>query len=134
MRWRHEKKKDMEENETLDSDDLQQNEDERGSIQPLLKANSEAAERSSSRTAASVLHCYGDRDLMRGGQMELRAGTAGPFSPGLAALPSFSNHVAFCEAGTSSCRWNLEGTGPDLTEWTLAVAVCAALAGVFKKH
>jgi hypothetical protein len=24
---------------------------------------------------------------------ELRAGTASPFSPGLAALPSFSNHV-----------------------------------------
>ncbi len=43
------RKKDTEEDETLD--DLQQNEDERGSIQPLLKANSEAAERSSSRTA-----------------------------------------------------------------------------------
>ena len=40
------RKKDKEENETLD--DLQQNEVERGSIQPLLKANSEAAERCSS--------------------------------------------------------------------------------------
>jgi hypothetical protein len=40
------RKKDKEENETLD--DLQQNEVERGSIQPLLKTNSEAAERCSS--------------------------------------------------------------------------------------
>ncbi len=43
--------KDTEEDETLD--DLQQKEDERGtrSIQPLLKATSEAAERSSSKPA-----------------------------------------------------------------------------------
>jgi hypothetical protein len=44
-RWRHEKK-DKEEDETLD--DLQQNEDERMRIQPLLKTNSKAPERSSS--------------------------------------------------------------------------------------
>jgi hypothetical protein len=42
-----------EENETLD--DPQQNEDERGSFQPPLKTNLEAAERSPSRTAANVL-------------------------------------------------------------------------------
>ena len=40
------KKKDKEEDETLD--DLQQNEDERRRIQPLLKTNSKAPERSSS--------------------------------------------------------------------------------------
>ena len=79
------RKKDKEENETLD--DLQQNEVERGSIQPLLKTNSEAAERCSSEPPM----CYGD--LMRGRQLELRVGAAGPFSPGLSALPSFSNHV-----------------------------------------
>ena len=43
------RKKDKEENETLD--DLQQNEDERGSYQPLFKANSKAAERTPSRSA-----------------------------------------------------------------------------------
>jgi hypothetical protein len=75
------RKKDKEENETLD--DLQQNEVERGSIQPLLKTNSEAAERCSS-SIANVL-----RDLMRGGQQELRTGIASHFSPGLAALPHF---------------------------------------------
>jgi hypothetical protein len=37
--------------------------------------------------------CYDD--FMRGGQVELRDGTASPFSPGLAALPSFSNHEFF---------------------------------------
>jgi hypothetical protein len=40
------RKKDKEENETLD--DLQQNEDEPRRIQPLLKTNSKAPERSSS--------------------------------------------------------------------------------------
>jgi len=40
------RKKDKEEDETLD--DLQQNEDERRRIQPLLKTNSKAPERSSS--------------------------------------------------------------------------------------
>ena len=40
------RKKDQEENET--HDDLQQNEDERRRIQPLLKTNSKAPERSSS--------------------------------------------------------------------------------------
>ena len=40
------KKKNKEEDETLD--DLQQNEDERRRIQPLLKTNSKAPERSSS--------------------------------------------------------------------------------------
>jgi hypothetical protein len=43
------RKKDKEENETLD--DFQKNEDERRSIQPLLKVTSEAAERNPSRTA-----------------------------------------------------------------------------------
>jgi hypothetical protein len=81
------RKKDKEENETLD--DLQQNEVERGSIQPLLKTNSEAAERCSSEPRM----CYGD--LMRGGQMELRTENCEPFQPGLSALPSFSNHVVF---------------------------------------
>jgi hypothetical protein len=42
------RKKDKEENETLD--DLQQNEDERRRIQPLLKTNSKAPERSSSES------------------------------------------------------------------------------------
>ena len=42
-------KKVKEENETLD--DLQQNEDERGCFQPLWKMDTEAAERTPSRTA-----------------------------------------------------------------------------------
>ena len=67
------RKKDKEENETLD--DLQQNEVERGSIQPLLKTNSEAAERCSSEPPM----CYGD--LMRGGQMEMRTENCEPFQP-----------------------------------------------------
>ena len=67
------RKKDKEENETLD--DLQQNEVERGSIQPLLKTNSEAAERCSSEPRM----CYGD--LMRGGQMEMRTENCEPFQP-----------------------------------------------------
>ena len=67
------RKKDKEENETLD--DLQQNEVERGSIQPLLKTNSEAAERCSSEPPM----CYGD--LMRGGQMELRTENCEPLQP-----------------------------------------------------
>jgi hypothetical protein len=37
--------------EETNPDDPQQNEDERGSIQPILKVTSEAAERSPSRTA-----------------------------------------------------------------------------------
>ncbi len=75
-------KKNMEENETLD--DLEHNEDGRGCCyQPLLKADPEAAVRSPSRLA-NVL-----RDLMRGGQQELRTGIASHFSPGLAALPHF---------------------------------------------
>ncbi len=73
-------------------DDLQQNEDERGSI-PLVypAASSFEDDFGSSRTKLiknRQLMCYGD--LMRGGQMELRTGTASPFSPGLAALTSFS--------------------------------------------
>ncbi len=46
-----------------------------GSIQPLLKTNSEAAERCSSEPPM----CYGD--LMRGGQMEMRAENCEPFQP-----------------------------------------------------
>ena len=89
------RKKDKEENETLD--DPQQNEVERGSIQPLLKTNSEAAERCSSEPPM----CYGD--LMRGGQMEiyenrkLRALSA-PASP--PSRTSFSNHVGFFSVKT----------------------------------
>ncbi len=41
--------------------------------------------------------CHGDLKLMRGRLMELRADAAAaaarPVSPGLAALPSFSNHM-----------------------------------------
>ena len=76
------RKKDKEENETLD--DLEHNEDGRGCCyQPLLKTYPEAADRSPS-SIANVL-----RDLMRGGQQELKTGTASHFSPGLAALPHF---------------------------------------------
>ncbi len=77
-------KKNKEENETLD--DLEHNEDGRGPgccYQPLLKTDPEAADRSPSRIA-NVL-----RDLMTGGQQELRTGIASHFSPGLAALPHF---------------------------------------------
>ena len=76
----------MEENETLD--DLEHNEDGRGCChQPLLKTYPEAADRSPS-SIANVL-----RDLMRGGQQELRTGIASHFSPGLAALPHFQTMV-----------------------------------------
>jgi hypothetical protein len=72
----------MEESETLD--DLEHNEDGRGCCyQPLLKTDPEAADRSPSRIAKVL------RDLMRGGQQELRTGIASHFSPGLAALPHF---------------------------------------------
>ncbi len=81
-------KKNMEENETLD--DLEHNEDGRGCCyQPLLTADPEAADRSPSRLA-NVL-----RDLMRGGQQELRTGVASHFSPGLAALPHFQTMGVF---------------------------------------
>ena len=64
----------MEENETLD--DLEHNEDGRGCCyQPLLKTDPEAADRSPSRIA-NVL-----RDLMRGGQQELRTGIASLSAP-----------------------------------------------------
>ena len=76
----------MEENETLG--DLEHNEDGRGCCyQPLLKTYPEAADRSPS-SIANVL-----RDLMRGGQQELRTGIASHFSPGLAALPHFQTMV-----------------------------------------
>jgi hypothetical protein len=82
------RKKDKEENETLD--DLEHNEDGRGCCyQPLLKTYPEAADRSPS-SIANVL-----RDLMRGGQQELRTGIASHFSPGLAALPHFQTMVFF---------------------------------------
>ena len=75
-------KKSQGSNETLD--DLEHNEDGRGCCyQPLLKTYPEAADRSPS-SIANVL-----RDLMRGGQQELRTGIASHFSPGLAALPHF---------------------------------------------
>ena len=73
------RRKDKEENETLD--DLQQNEDERGCFQPLWKMDTEAAERTPSRTA-SVLRRLDERrtdgDVNR---------SCEPPSPGLAALP-----------------------------------------------
>jgi hypothetical protein len=82
------RKKDKEENETLD--DLEHNEDGRGCCyQPLLKTYPEAADRSPS-SIANVL-----RDLMRGGQQELRTGIASHFSPGLAALPHFQTMGGF---------------------------------------
>ena len=82
------RKKDKEENETLD--DLEHNEDGRGCCyQPLLKTYPEAADRSPS-SIANVL-----RDLMRGGQQELRTGIASHFSPGLAALPHFQTMFFF---------------------------------------
>ncbi len=78
----------MEENETLD--DLEHNEDGRGCCyQPLLKTDPEAADRSPSRIT-NVL-----RDLMRGGQQELRTGIASHFSPGLAAHPHFQTMFFF---------------------------------------
>ena len=86
------RKKDKEENETLD--DLEHNEDGRGCCyQPLLKTYPEAADRSPS-SIANVL-----RDLMRGGQQELRTGIASHFSPGLAALPHFQTMVFFFKLG-----------------------------------
>jgi hypothetical protein len=92
------RKKNMEENETLD--DLEHNEDGRGCCyQPLLKTYPEAADRSPS-SIANVL-----RDLMRGGQQELRTGIASHFSPGLAALPHFQTmggfQAAFCHPWSS---------------------------------
>ena len=78
-------KKVKKENETLD--DLEQNEDGRGCYQPLLKTNSEAADRNSSRTA-DVLQRL---DEKRADGVENRS--CEPPNPGLAALPSsFSNH------------------------------------------
>jgi hypothetical protein len=77
----------MEENETLD--DLEHNEDRDGGrgccYQPLLKADPEAADRSPSRIV-NVL-----RDLMRGGQQELRTGIASHFrAPRPRRPPAFS--------------------------------------------
>ena len=72
-------KKVKEENETLD--DLQQNEDERGCFQPLLKTDTEAAERNPSRTA-NVLRRLDER---RTDEVENRS--CEPPNPGLAALP-----------------------------------------------
>ena len=102
------RKKDKEENETLD--DLEHNEDGRGCCyQPLLKTYPEAADRSPS-SIANVL-----RDLMRGGQQELRTGIASHFSPGLAALPHFQTKDAIeivlfeafrAEVFYCACRWH----------------------------
>ena len=79
----------MEENGPLA--DLEQNEDGRGWFQPLLKANSEAADRSSSRTADVLQRPDEKRE-----QGELRTGAASPPAP--ASRPpslSFSNHWGF---------------------------------------
>ena len=99
------RKKDKEENETLD--DLEHNEDGRGCCyQPLLKTYPEAADRSPS-SIANVL-----RDLMRGGQQELRTGIASHFSPGLAALPHFQTMFFYLRVAgqTASCQ-RLAGPG-----------------------
>ena len=72
-------KKVKEENGPLD--DLDQNEDGRGCFQPLLKADSEAAERNPSRTA-NVLRRLDER---RTDEVENRS--CEPPNPGLAALP-----------------------------------------------
>ena len=80
-------KKVKEENETLD--DLQQNEDERGCFQPLLKTDTEAAERNPSRTA-NVLRRLDER---RTDGDENRI--CEPPSPGLAALPFIFKPLGF---------------------------------------
>ncbi len=93
------RKKKKEENEPLD--DFEHNEDGRGCCyQPLLtrKTDPEAADRSPSRIA-NVL-----RDLMRGGQQELRTGIASHFSPGLAALPHFQTMKFLCLSEITSHR------------------------------
>jgi hypothetical protein len=73
--------------------------------------------------------CYGD--LMRGRQFELslRAGTASPFSPGLSALPSFSNHVL-----ASGSHWHRDGASTVLLVVSskvvrLRVKACAQARG-----
>jgi hypothetical protein len=97
------RKKDKEENETLD--DLEHNEDGRGCCyQPLLKAYPEAADRSPS-SIDNVL-----RDLMRGGQQELRTGIASHFSPGLAALPHFQTMFFFSVLAADAAK--LESSPP----------------------
>ena len=73
------RKNDKELNETLN--DLQQNEDERGCFQPLWKMDTEAAERTPSRTANALRRL----DERRTDGDENRS--CEPPSPGLAALP-----------------------------------------------
>jgi hypothetical protein len=109
------RKKDKEENETLD--DLEHNEDGRGCCyQPLLKTYPEAADRSPS-SIANVL-----RDLMRGGQQELRTGIASHFSPGLAALPHFQTMVFFSPLATAARRPGMPSARPEVG-WLAAPAV-----------
>ena len=78
-------KKVMEENGPLA--DLEQNEDERGWFQPLLKTTSEAADRNSSRTADVLQRLDEKRE-----QKELRTGAASPPAPASPPSLSFSNH------------------------------------------
>jgi hypothetical protein len=81
--------------ETLD--DLQQNEDERGSIPPLLKTNSEAAGRGSSRRA-NVLRRLDS--FMRGGQLpRVENRNCEPFQPRPRRPP-----IVFKPCGSSFCR------------------------------
>ena len=87
-------KKVKEENETLD--DLQQNEDERGCFQPLWKMDTEAAERTPSRTA-NVLRRLDER---RTDGDENRI--CEPPSPGLAALPFIFKPLGFFPSTVSS--------------------------------
>ena len=96
-------KKVKEENETLD--DLQQKEDERGCFQPLWKMDTDAAERTPSRTA-SVLRRLDER---RTDGDENRI--CEPPSPGLAALPfifkplgSAVGSTGFSDAAAYSAR------------------------------
>jgi hypothetical protein len=111
------RKKDKEENETLD--DLQQNEVERGSIQPLLKTNSEAAERCSSEPPM----CYGD--LMRGGQMEMRTENCEPFQPRpLRPGPP----VVF-----KPCVFFSPPSEPPKSAWPQRPATCVTVTGIMIK-
>jgi hypothetical protein len=95
------RKKDKEENEVylFTLDDPQQNEDERGSFQPLLKTNSEAAERNPSRTA-NVLRRLDERwtdgveNRSRWLARARSSSAPGPASPGPASLCLWNGYQA----------------------------------------
>ncbi len=103
------RKKDKEENEVylFTLDDPQQNEDERGSFQPLLKTNSEAAERNPSRTA-NVLRRLDERrtdgveNRSRWLARARSSSAPGPASPGPASLCLWNGHQAADRVAWSS--------------------------------